>query len=88
MYNQLDVYLQLNSIINNGFRAHHTAQDLYVGMVDYWRNALDRDELVDSIMLDLVKPLTILNMKYLFIRCGIKSEKLKWFRDCLSHKIQ
>ena len=55
VYNQFDVYLQSNSIINksqSGFRAHHTAQDLLVNMVDDWRKAFDRDELVGRIMLD------------------------------------
>ena len=58
VYNQFDVYLQTNSIINksqSGFRAHHTAQDLLVGMVDDCRKALDRDELVGSIILDFSK---------------------------------
>ena len=94
VYNQFDVYLQSNSIINksqSGFRAHHTAQDLLVGMVDDWRKALDRDELVGRIMLDFSKVFDSINHDILVDKMsvyGIKSGELKWFRNYLSHKIQ
>ena len=60
-------------------------------MVDDWRKALDRDELVGSIMLDFSKAFDSINHEILVDKMsayGIKSGELKWFRHYLSHRKQ
>ena len=53
VHRQLYAYLQRHSILNvaqSGFRPHHTTQDVLVSTNDDWRQALDEDKLVGSIM--------------------------------------
>ena len=60
-------------------------------MVDDWRKALDRDELVGRIMLDFSKVFDSINHDILVDKMsvyGIKSGELKWFRNYLSHRKQ
>ena len=52
------MYLEKYSILNvaqSGFRPQHTTQDVLVSTIDDWRQALDEDKLVGSIMVDLSK---------------------------------
>ena len=58
VHRQLYAYLQRHSILNaaqSGFRPHHTTQDVLVSTIDDWRQALDEDKLMGSIMVDLSK---------------------------------
>ena len=60
-------------------------------MVDDWRKALDRDELVGRFMLDFSKVFDSINHDILVDKMsvyGIKSGELKWFRNYLSHRKQ
>ncbi len=55
---QFYTYLQKHSILHeaqSGFRPQHNTQDALVGKVDDWRQALDKDKLVGSVMVDLSK---------------------------------
>ena len=58
MHTQLFVYLQDNSLLNSaqsGFHPLHNTQHVLLRSVDDWRAALDRDEIVGTILIDLSK---------------------------------
>ena len=58
VHQQLFAYLLEHDILHSaqsGFRPGHTTQDLLVHLVEGWRNALDEDLLVGSVIVDLSK---------------------------------
>ena len=60
-------------------------------MVNNWRKAFDRDELVGRIMLNFSKVFDSINHDILVDKMfvyGIKSGELKWFCNYLSHRKQ
>ena len=69
---QLYTYLHMHSILRDaqsGFRPQHTTQDVLVSTIDDWRQALDKDKIVGSIMLDLSKPFdTISHQPFYFMQ--------------------
>ena len=58
VHTQLFVYLQDNSLLNSaqsGFCPLHNTQHVLLRSVDDWQVALDRDEIVGTILIDLSK---------------------------------
>ena len=94
VHRQLYAYLQRHSILHgaqSGFRPQHTTQDVLVSMIDDWRQALDKNKLVGSIMLDLSKAFDTVCHPILcrkLERYGVKDGELKWFKDYLTGRKQ
>ena len=94
VHRQLYAYLQRHSILHgaqSGFRPQHTTQDVLVSTIDDWRQALDKNKLVGSIMLDLSKAFDTVCHPILYKkleRYGVKDGELKWFKDYLTGRKQ
>jgi len=61
---QLYTYMESNAVIHpaqSGFRPRHSTQDLLVKTIDDWRKALDSDEVVGTVLVDLSKAFDIID---------------------------
>ena len=83
-----DYFLE-HSVIHatqSGFRPQHTTQYVCFGMVEQWKKALDEDQLVGSIMLDLSKAFDTVDHSILLKKLskyGVVGNELMWFQDYL-----
>ena len=96
MHQQLFSYLLEKNIgiafCTVGFqtRAHHSGFNCTV-IVESWRNALDGDLLVGSVMVDLSKAFDIVDHDILLrklSRYGVREGELRWFEDYLRERKQ
>ena len=94
VHRQLYVYLEKYSILNvaqSGFRPQHTTQDVLVSTIDDWRQALDEDKLVGSIMVDLSKAFDMVSHTILLKKLasyGVRAGELRWFDNYLNGRRQ
>ena len=85
VHHQLSTYLHMNSILSEvqlGLRPQHTTQDVLVGTIEDWRQALDEDKLVASVMVDLSKVFDTVSHSILLGKLssyGVRAGELKWF---------
>jgi len=90
IHQQLYHYLDSNSLLSPaqfGFRPHHNTQDVLLKSVDDWKMALDRNELVGTVMIDLSKAFDTIDHPLLLDKLeayGIRGADLKWFSDYLA----
>ena len=86
---QLYHYLDSNNLLSSaqfGFRPHHNTQDVLLKSVDDWKMALDKNELVGTVMIDLSKAFDTIDYSLLLDKLkayGIRAADLKWFSDYL-----
>ena len=93
VYNQLFVYLQDNFLLHSaqsGFRPLHNTQHVLLRSVDDWQAALDRDEIVGTILIDLSKAFDSIDHKLVGsqtggIWCTLSNEK-EWFLSYLTDR--
>ena len=94
IHQQLYHYLDSNSLLSSaqfGFRPHHNTQDVLLKSVDDWKMALDRNELVGTVMIDLSKAFDTIDHSLLLDKLeayGIQGTDLKWFTDYLAMRRQ
>ena len=90
VHHQLSTYLQ-KSNVQSGFRPQHTTQDVLVGTIDDWRQALDEVKLVGSVMVDLSKAFDTVSHSILLDKLasyGVRAGEMKWFDDHLNGRKQ
>ena len=91
---QLYHYLDSNNLLSSaqfGFRPHHNTQDVLLKSVDDWKMALDKNELVGAVMIDLSKAFDTIDHSLLLDKLeayGIQGADLKWFSDYLAMRRQ
>lgn len=86
---QLYAYMESNALIHpaqSGFCPRHSTQDVLVKTVDDWRKALDRDEVVGTVLADLSKAFDMIDHSKLLEKLygyGIRGKELIWFENYL-----
>ena len=94
IHGQLYKHLQDNDILDPaqfGFRPGHSTQEALVSLVEEWREAVDEDNLVGSVFIDLSKAFDAVDHQILLrkLKCyGVEGKKLEWFGDYLSCRRQ
>ena len=94
VHTQLFVYLQDNSLLHSaqsGFRSLHNTQHVLLRSVDDWRTALDRDEIVGTILIDLSKAFDSIDHNLLVAKLeayGVRGNEKEWFLNYLSDRQQ
>ena len=94
VHQQLFSHLQKYNILHptqSGFRPRYTTQDVLVGLVDSWRQALDAELLVGAIMMDLSKAFDCVDHSILVRKLrvyGVNGGELRWFQDYLHGRKQ
>ena len=94
VHRQLYHYLDSNNLLSSaqfGFRPHHNTQDVLLKSVDDWKMALDKNELVGTVMIDLSKAFDTIDHSLLLDKLeayGIQGADLKWFSDYLAMRRQ
>ena len=89
IHRQLYRYLDSNNLLSSaqfGFRPHHKIQDVLLKSVDDWKMALDKNELVGTVMIDLSKAFDTFDHSLWVDKLeayGIRGADLKWFSDYL-----
>ena len=85
VHRQLYEYLQANSLLHpaqSGFRPLYGIQDVLLESVDDWRQALDRDEVMAAVFIDLSKAFDMIDHGLLLRKLemyGVRDGKLTWF---------
>ena len=94
VHRQLYTYLQENSLLHPTqfeFRPGHSTQDVLVSLVDEWREALDNDELVGAIFMDLSKAFDMVDHAILLqklAKYGVNGAEMRWFLGYLRDRKQ
>jgi len=68
VHTQLFVYLEANFLLHlaqSGFHPLHNTQDELLKSVDDWHTALDKDEIVGAVLVDLSKAFDSIGQKLL-----------------------
>ena len=68
---QLYAYMESNALIHlaqSGFCPRHSTQDVLVKTVDDWQKALDRDEVVGTVLVDLSKAFDMIDHSQLLAK--------------------
>ena len=87
IYHQLYHNLDSNNLLSSaqfGFRPHHNTQDVLLKSVHDWKMALDRNEFVATVMIDLSKAFDTIDHSLLLNKLevyGVREANLKWFSD-------
>ena len=94
IHHQLYHYHDSNNLLSSaqfGFRPRHNTQDVLLKSVDDWKMALDRNEFVATVMIDLSKAFDTIDHSLLLNKLevyGVRGANLKWFSDYLAMRRQ
>ena len=82
-----------NLIYDNqsGFRRHHSCQTSLTRMVDNWFTAMNNNEIVGTVLLDLSKAFDLVNHQILKQKLSaykFSQSSLRWFNSYLSNRFQ
>ena len=90
----LKSFLESNNLIYNrqsGFRENHSCQTALIKLLDEWITAIDRNEIVGALLLDLSKAFDLVNHNILLNKLqnyGLNDKSIKWFSSYLSNRVQ
>ena len=90
----LKSYLSEHNLLyerQSGFRSNHSCETALNAMVDDWLSAIDRNEIVGTVLLDLSKAFDLVNHRLLLdkLKCYQFSNKsLNWFHSYFDNRSQ
>ena len=90
----LKVYLNTFGLIyerQSGFREYHSCETALTAIVDDWITAIDNNEIVGTIFLDLSKAFDLVNHEILLIKLKyyqVSNNTISWFSSYLSERSQ
>ena len=90
----LKVYLNTFGLIyerQSGFREYHSCETALTAIVDDWITAIDNNEIVGTIFLDLSKAFDLVNHEILLIKLKyyqVSNNAISWFSSYLSERSQ
>ncbi len=94
VHRQLYSYLEENQLLHqeqSGFRPHHSTMDALLKVTDNFRKALDANELLGAVFIDLSKAFDSIDHELLLQKLesyGIHDSGLRWFQNYLSGRRQ
>ena len=94
VHKQLYEYLERNHILHpdqSGFRPEHSTLDALLKASDNWRRALDSNELVGAVFIDLSKAFHSIDHELLLSKLesyDICQDNLHWFQNYLTGRRQ
>lgn len=92
--NCLGSFLEKNKLIHpnqSGFRKQHSCQTSLTKIIDHWLSAINDNDLVGTVFLDLTKAFDLVNHKFLLHKLSqyqFSASTLKWFDSYLSDRFQ
>jgi len=87
-------YLETNNLLYNrqsGFRKHHLCQTALIKILDDWISAVDKNEIVGTLFLDLSKVFDLVNHDILLkerSHYGLHNNAIDWFKSYLHSRTQ
>ena len=94
VHRQVCSYFLSNGLLDStqsGFRPGHSTQDVLLKVTEDWKLALDSDDLVGIVFVDLRKAFDSIDHSHLLAKLsayGFDDVSLKWFQSYLSHRQQ
>ena len=91
VHHQLYGYLEEHGILKEeqaGFRLNRSTQDVILRATDDWKRALDRGQIVATVMIDLSKAFDTIdhNLLLKLYTYGIRGSEFSWFTDYLAKR--
>ena len=90
----LKAYLENNKLFyhrQSGFRENHSCQTALIKLLDDWISAIDKNEIVGTLFLDLSKAFDLVNHDILLRKLsmyGLHNNAIDWFKSYLNSRIQ
>jgi hypothetical protein len=75
-------------LLQSGFRLNHSCQTALTFMIDWWLKAVDKDELIEAVFLDLAKAFDLLDHELLLQKLQKYKFSLQWFSSYLNDRRQ
>lgn len=94
VHQQLYNYLASHNLLNkvqSGFRPQHSTQDVLLKMVDDWKRALDMNDILGTVLIDLSKAFDSIEHSLQLKKLdayGVEGVEYQWFADYLSARKQ
>ena len=88
------IFLEDNNLLQNtqsGFRNNHSCETALVSLMDDWLSAINNQNVVGTVMLDLSKAFDMVNHRLLLEKLQLyqcSSLSLKWFKSYLTNRHQ
>jgi len=84
VHTQLYNYLEMNSLIHDGFHPLCSTQAVLIRSVDNWRRGLDQDKITGTIITDISKAFESINHQLLLEKLeayGVNGKEKQWFME-------